>query len=64
MDSTMTDKKFIFTEDRQAAQRLRDAGFTEIPTATAFLFINDGPKRMAFENINLEKLVFTNTVCL
>lgn len=62
MDST--NKKFIFTEDREIALQLRNAGFTEIPTATAFLFINDAQGRMAFENIDADKLVFTNTVCL
>lgn len=59
-----TDMKFIFTEDREIALQLRNAGFTEIPTTTAFLFINDAQGCMAFENIDADKLVFTNTVCL
>ena len=59
-----TDMKFIFTKDREIALQLRNAGFTEIPTATAFLFINDAQGRMVFETIDADKLVFTNTVCL
>lgn len=63
----MSNEKFIFTKDQRSANKLREAGYIQIPTAIDFLFLNERHEgaNMMFEDImQIENLVFTSKICL
>lgn len=59
------DKKFVYTKDVHVAEQLKKAGFAEIPSASGFVFMNDSSRKpMAFGDVDLTRVVFTDHLCL
>ena len=59
----MKDTKFIIVKDVNTANQLMTAGFQIVScTNNVYTFLNVVPKCFKFENIDIKKLVYTNTL--
>ena len=57
------DKNFILTDDKKIAEEMMKLGFKLLSqNENQFTFQNC--KRLAFSNLDLEKLYFTNILCI
>lgn len=57
----MNNKNFIRTSDKETAEKLRQAGFTELnenSAVTSYCFLNDG--KFDFSSEDMSNVVFTN----
>lgn len=61
----MKDAKFIIVQDASTANQLVSAGFQLVSQINnTYTFMNVIPKCFQFENIDIKKLVYTNTLFL
>lgn len=59
----MNNAKFIIVQDLNTASQLMSAGFQLISqNNNTYTFINVVPKHFKFENIDIKKLAYTNTL--
>lgn len=59
----MNDAKFIIVQDRDTANQLIASGFNLVSNMNGiYIFMNMTPKHFGFENIDVKKLVYTNTL--
>ena len=59
----MNDAKFIIVQDNDVANQLISNGFTLVSNMNGtYTFMNLIPKHFNFENIDVKKLVYTNTL--
>lgn len=59
----MNDEKFIVVQDVNTVNKLISAGFQIVSQINnTYTFINAIPKHFNFENIDIKKLVYTNTL--
>ena len=59
----MNNAKFIIVQDNDIANRLIAHGFNLVSNICGtYTFINITPKHFSFEDIDVKKLVYTNTL--
>lgn len=59
----MKDAKFIVVQDVNTANKLISAGFQIVAQINnTYTFMNVIPKHFNFDNIDIKKLVYTNTL--
>lgn len=59
----MSNAKFIIVQDLNTANQLISAGFQIISQINnTYTFMNVVPKHFKFENIDIKKLAYTNTL--
>ncbi len=59
----MNDAKFIIVQDTVTANQLIASGFSLVSNMNGtYTFMNMTPKHFSFENIDVKKLVYTNTL--
>lgn len=56
-------KKFIIVQDQNTAEQLIASGFNLVSNINGtYTFMNIMPKHFSFENIDVKKLAYTNTL--
>jgi len=62
----MANSNFIRTSDKETAEKLRECGLYEIPnTGTKyFTFVNNPIMNFDNKDIELEKIKYTNNLCI
>lgn len=61
----MKNAKFIIVQDKDVATQMISSGFNLVSDMNGiYTFINIAPKHFNFENIDVKKLVYTNTLFL
>ena len=64
MSNKLNSNQFITTSDKQQRQNLINLGFQEIPSGNSFfMFINNSTLKFD-DNVDMEKLRFTNMLCV
>ena len=64
MSNKQISNQFITTSDEQQRQNLINLGFQEIPSGNSFfMFINNSTLKFD-DNVDMEKLRFTNMLCV
>lgn len=59
----MNNEKFIMVQDEDTANKLIASGFNLVSNMNGtYTFMNMAPKHFNFENIDVKKLVYTNTL--
>ena len=59
----MKDAKFIIVQDSNTANKLISAGFQIVSQINnTYTFMNVTPKHFKFDNIDIKKLAYTNTL--
>ena len=59
----MSDAKFIIVQDVDIANKLIESGFNLVSNMNGtYTFMNMAPIHFNFENIDIKKLVYTNTL--
>jgi hypothetical protein len=59
----MNDAKFIIVQDQYVANKLIAHGFSLVSNiGCTYTFMNIVPKQFSFEEIDVKKLVYTNTL--
>ena len=59
----MNDAKFIIVQDENIANQLIASGFSLVSNMNGtYTFMNMAPKHFCFENIDVKKLAYTNTL--
>lgn len=59
----MKDAKFIIVQDSNTANKLISAGFQIVSQINnTYTFMNVVPKHFKFDNIDIKKLAYTNTL--
>lgn len=59
----MSDAKFIIVQDVVTANQLIASGFSLVSNMNGtYTFMNMYPKHFSFENIDVKKLAYTNTL--
>lgn len=59
----MKDAKFIVVKDKTTANSMISAGFQVVSNANGiYTFMNTIPQHFNFENIDVKKLAYTNTL--
>lgn len=59
----MNDAKFIIVQDSAIANQLIASGFNLVSNMNGtYTFMNMSPKHFNFENIDVKKLAYTNTL--
>ena len=59
----MKDAKFIIVQDSNTANKLISAGFQIVSQINnTYTFMNVVPKQFKFDNIDIKKLAYTNTL--
>jgi hypothetical protein len=59
----MSDAKFIIVQDIKTANQLIASGFNLVVNMNGtYTFMNIIPKHFSFENIDVKKLAYTNTL--
>ena len=59
----MNNAKFIIVQDKDTANQLIASGFNLVSSmGGTYTFMNTIPKHFSFENIDIKKLVYTNTL--
>lgn len=59
----MKDAKFIIVQDLNTANKLISAGFQIVSQINnTYTFMNVVPKHFKFDNIDIKKLAYTNTL--
>ena len=59
------DKKFIKTTDIETANRLISCGFKLVSNiGNVYTFLNEMPQNLAFESVDMTKIVYDNKLCL
>lgn len=59
----MNDAKFIIVQDKDTANKLIESGFDLVSSMSGtYTFMNIIPKHFSFENIDVKKLAYTNTL--
>lgn len=64
MSNKLNSNQFITTSDKQQRQNLINLGFQEIPSGNSFfMFINNSTLKFD-DSVDMEKLRFTNMLCV
>ena len=64
MSNKLNSNQFITTSDKQQRQNLINLGFQEIPSGNSFfMFVNNSTLKFD-DNVDMEKLRFTNMLCV
>lgn len=59
----MNDAKFIIVQDKVTANQLIASGFNLVSNMNGtYTFMNIAPKHFSFENIDVKKIAYTNTL--
>ena len=59
----MNSAKFIVVQDKEVANKMIENGFNLVSSMSGiYTFMNMVPKHFTFENIDVKKLAYTNTL--